>query len=587
MWQIRIISNAKRRFELGLKTTFLCVWLTFTVIPSTAETPTDLPQSWLAWATLSDLTSTEQLGDELLKPFGMQLVGFKQVLHQFAGDSLAMDRPVVFGAAFSDASQSPAAFALIPIDDFQQFTDRQGLSLEEELWLTSFFGVDLVMVQVEDYLWITQLDADLSPASKSMIGLISESRDEVSLQFSNRGLEELADWLNQNKSELLKSTRGRLPRVSQPKNLAQLLRQSIRYSPITSKLSQDYSTLKLSFQRNEDDLLVSAALSKQPGNDAAAKDDLQNLLEKLGSIRLQFPINQDRAMYQASGNLGKGIVDLVLSAYGCHPESIEAITYDETSYQAYEKACLEISEAITSIEFISHNPDNEQPIARNEIMIINVDPKLSMQETAERFTKIGTSWNSVVDNSRARVKLNIVKTDEKLFSESENKGESLDTLVYSIDMIDAFGGTRYQEIEDLFESLYGVDCKLKIRLVPIKNNRWVLSLLPKSETKEAVGKILSLPAMSNSNHDRETKTLTAIYYPDKHLSWLRKIDDLMFKDSVGRKVKKPMKTTAPIKILFTESQEGADALAEVPMETYQAGIQYLIAPKTKTQSEKN
>ncbi len=573
-----------RRFDL-LKAAFLCCITLLPAIQAIADAPAKLPTNWLAWATLADLNSTEELGDQLLDPFGMKLVSFKQVLFQFTGDTLASDRPLIFGAAYSDATESLVGFAVLPIDDLNAFAERQGLSLEEDLWLTRVFGVDLVIAPQDEYIWITQLDAELPTVTSSQLKkLTQQAHNKVTLNLSDEGLSELATWLDENRVELLQSSRGRLPRITQPKNAAQLLRQSIRYSPVTKQLSDEYSHLRISFSLVEESLLLKASLVDQ---------EIQSALDIPVTVEFDNEVSTDidqlaagnPIIYQMMGSPDPGIVNLVLTATKCHPESIESREYNEDAFKSYREACTKFTKNIKSVEFASHNPKLKKPIATNQAMIIQLDESVGTEAALKLFFEVSSTWNSLIDTSAARVKLKSEKVEETIEIATANGKEEHRCTLISFDMIEAFGGTRYQEIEDLFESLYGEDCKQSIRLIPIDDNRLLVSLLQKAKTAELVSALKQKTTEEAAVTSESSSGLVATFYPDRYLGWLRRIDDLMFAESVGRRVKQPMAPSKPIEIYMNGSEEGLQAAARVPIETYRTGIAYLLAPKVKVESE--
>ena len=562
---------------------FLCFIIFFPSIRANAVVK--LPANWLAWATLADLSSTEELGDQLLDPFGMKLVSFKQLLFQFTGDTLASDRPLVFGTAYSDATESLVGFAVLPINDLNDFADRQNLSLDEELWLTRVFGVDLVVVPLDKYIWITQLDAELpTPTSNQLRRLIQQDNEKVTLNISDEGLSEFASWLDKNRVELLKSSRGRLPRITQPRDAAQLLRQSIRYSPVMEQLSDEFSHFTISFTLAEQALLLKAYLVVQ---------DMETSLEISSPVEFDHVIFtkgdnlavNNPIIYQIMGSPHPGIVDLAMTVTKCHPESVESRSYHESAFQNYREACIKLTENIESIEFVSHNPKTKQPIALNQAMFVQMDESVSAKATLELFTKVTSTWNSLIDLSDVRVKLKSEQIEETIDVSTSNGDKMLSCTLISFDMIEAFGGTRYQEIEDLFESLYGEDCKQSIRLIPIDGARWLVSLLPKEETAKLVGTLINEKTGDVADSSGTNPGLYATFYPERYLNWLRRVDDLLYAKSVGRRVKEPMVPSNPIDIYLNGSEEGFQAAARVPIETYREGIAYFLAPKVKVEAE--
>ncbi len=563
------------------------------------------PQDWLLWAKIPGLLNLEEQADKLLEPFGIRLVGAKQILQTYCGNTVSDDRPIVVGlVASKDPSEntpanknltesiSPELFLILPLDDLERFAETRGFSMQEDLWLTTMLGVEFRITPRDNAIWITRLDTlAKTPTKQQMDAVLSIETEEVEttsnllqVSLSRSGFNYLLESTRTERKAFLSQPRRNLPALKVPRTLPELREQLTRFVPFLEAIEkiagQEEGLIldgDLQLQKN------SIALNLRLTTDSSSYDLGRQIVPtsptslEVPRLAKRLPTQQVISEITSYGTVDSALLELLSGYFFCYPDEVEATAYNEPAYRAYADKLNRLMSAAISIEMIDFLVDASEPLAAGQAILLNF-PLNSQPQVEEQMAQLIDLWNRLLVVSRARLKFE-AKYESVEFATTS--GKKLTAKRVSIDMIEAFGGRRYEEVVALFEAIYGPDCLYRTHLINLNEGRWLISRLSETRNKELVEKLLDKQDdLSTQQSDKQQMykqpwQLTAMVYPDRYQDWNIRLDEISNSETIGHRPLPAMSQCEPIAINVGRKDKYLTAKIDLPLSTYRSVIEFV------------
>ena len=523
-----------------------------------------LPQRWLVALAVEDLGRLEQKLGDLLPPWGIRLAGVSERLETLLpGAPLGDDAWVIGLAEADDLAVEP--FLLLPTQDFDALCDAIQADRADNVAITRIAGYDLVLAAHGSWAWVTPLRAAMPApmgAPDEPIAAERPNDSDTSLHLSHRGLQLLAQRLSDQEPP-----NRRLPRrFAMPVDVSSLIRALAPYGPIVSELVQQRASVSLSLGADAEsgDLLAGLTLR----TDQASQDNHKS------NASSSILASESIATLKAAA-LPPALIHLGAAWVQSSPDDVEAQQYEPNSFESYKEALRQLLTGMTEVRHRLVLPGEDSPLMANHLVKFQWNG--APDQLGEHLSEACIRWNEVVRKSGAKSELFAE------FSPLAAEASPTEQAGYrvSFDLVTALGANT-PEARDLFARLYGEGGRLTALVAPLGEGEWVYSTVPAADLKP----LLDAAQAEASNAPGDAKATTPCLAAgqarlDRWISFQQRLDDLLYGDSLGRKVRPPMNDSPPAQLRVTSVETGYHLEARLPVDAFKtAAVWWGIQPST-------
>ncbi len=549
----------------------------------------ELPNGTLGFVVVRDLGGLDASLQRLLRPWGLRFAGVERTLKAVCPGLSLPSRPLLIGLTEVDHRLVP--FLWLPVEDVDALAEAIHADRAREDLIVTIASYDLKITPIAQGVSVQPLGANLfnRPGDNPFRAMKQSLGDSlVILSLTSEGLERMAQQLTEERGRN-RPTRPRLLRLRTLADLWSARSLLPAYAPLMERLASEAKSLTIRlrvYPRSHSEVSSGRERPKyQIVGEHAAKSPVEEGGFQLSceAVGVEAPFDREvksgslrtspdqladgRKLIlslEANRPLPATLTRLAMAWMESRPDQIDAERYASPEFAAYAESVEMLVASITSFRLALATPHADEPLTANQATLFQVRPGTS---TAQLVTQAMVRWNEVVRSSKARTPLEVE------IIPLDGNGIRLST-----DLVAAMGGPEVEGMVPLLERFYGPKGVRTVDYVPLKEGKRWLSTSYAAVTKaELLEQLLADGLLSDApGKPRESGGKLWI---DRWFAWQQRIEDVGNEQTLGRRVRPPMREAAPLQFSILEENDRIRMDFRLSANAYEALTEYWIAKK--------